>query len=278
MRVGPPVTLRFDVRRVDVTGSTNADVTAVASDGGAEGVVVVADHQTAGRGRSGRRWVAAPSTALLCTVLLRPPARVATLVTTALALAAADAVAETAGVEVGLKWPNDLVVDGPNGTSKLAGLLSEVSWPAGATADGGPRRPDDHERVAVAAGIGLNLRWPPEGPPVLDGAAETNTPVSLAELTATPPTRDALLEALLGALSPRYEDLVAGDVAGVLADARRRSATIGRRVRVVTARRRFDGEARDLRDDGALVVEVDDGGHEVVAAADVIHLRRVDER
>src|SRR5690606_4295566 len=84
-----PKRSRFlDIRRVKETGSTNADVLGLARDGAPEGVVLVTDHQTAGRGRSGRRWDAPPGSSLLCTVLLRPPAPVAPLVTFALAVAA----------------------------------------------------------------------------------------------------------------------------------------------------------------------------------------------
>ena len=132
-----------DVRWVDETGSTNADVLGLARDGEAEGIVVVADHQTAGRGRLGRTWTAAPGTSLLTTVLLRPPAAVANATTMAVAVALTEAVAEVTGVDVRIKWPNDLVSpgDGTEVDHKVAGILAEVDWPAGSQASGGwPRQ------------------------------------------------------------------------------------------------------------------------------------------
>ncbi len=123
-----------DIRRVASTGSTNADVMELARQGEPEGIVVVADVQTAGRGRAGRTWTAPPGASLLCTVLLRPPASVAGLVTFALSVAAAEACEAVAGVAPGLKWPNDLVVEDEHGTRKLAGLLAEAEWPGVPTA------------------------------------------------------------------------------------------------------------------------------------------------
>src|SRR3954451_24780887 len=121
-----------DVRWVEETGSTNADALALARDGAPEGIVVVADHQTAARGRQGRTWPAPPGASLLTTILLRPPAAVAGLVTMVVALAASDAVADVARFAPRLKWPNALVWPG-DGTApdrKLAGILAEADWPA----------------------------------------------------------------------------------------------------------------------------------------------------
>src|SRR5262245_52003778 len=93
-----------DVRWVGETGSTNADGLALARDGAPEGVVVVADHQTAGRGRRSRNWVAPPEGSLLVSVLLRPPAPVAGAVSMAAAVALAEAAQQVAGVTARLKW------------------------------------------------------------------------------------------------------------------------------------------------------------------------------
>src|SRR4051812_27340870 len=108
--------------------------------GAPEGLAAVADHQTAGRGRLGRAWVAPPGASLLLSVLFRPdlaPERLH-LTTAAVALAAAEACEAVAGVLPVLKWPNDLLV----GDRKLAGVLAESRLPA------------------VVVGIGLNVNWP----------------------------------------------------------------------------------------------------------------------
>ena len=181
-----------DVRRVEVTGSTNTDVLELARQGAPEGVVVVADQQTAGRGRAGRSWTAPPGASLLCTMLLRPPASVASLATSALAVAAAEAVEELSAVRPGLKWPNDLVIESDGRTRKLAGILAEAEWPAAAHAAIGFREPAAHARATVAAGIGVNVDWPDELPDELAEIA-----VSIAQVPDRVPSRDRLLEVLL---------------------------------------------------------------------------------
>jgi len=262
-----------DVRRVVETGSTNADVMELARQGEAEGLVLVADHQTAGRGRAGRSWTAPPRASLLCTILLRPPASVAPLVTFALAVAAAEAVEQVAGVRAGLKWPNDLVVEteGPDGevrTRKLAGILAEAEWPAGSHIAAGYREPAPHERATVAAGIGLNVTWPEALPDDLADIA-----VALNHLGDAGATRDDVLDALLDRLDVRYGELVAGDVTAVLDAWRARSATLGRQVRIDLGADDVVGTAVDVTDGGHLVVEPLEGGRRTIAVGDVVHLR-----
>lgn len=258
-----------DVRRVEQTGSTNADVMALARDGAPEGVVLVADHQTAGRGRAGRSWTAPPGASLLCTVLLRPPAPVASLVTTALAVAAAEAVDHVAGFLPGLKWPNDLVVEQPDGTSrKLAGILAEAEWPAGSHIAAGYREPAPHERATVAAGIGLNVSWPDELPEELAGIA-----TAIDHVIGRPIDRWELLDSLLDRLDDHYGRLVSGGAASVLAAWRRHSITIGKRVRVDLGGDDLVGTAVDVTEQGHLVVETLEGTRRVLAVGDVVHLR-----
>src|SRR5262249_9172267 len=97
-----------NVRWVDETGSTNADLTAAARAGACDGTVLVADHQTAGRGRADRVWTAPPGSSLLLSVLLRPSAAFAPFAGMAVGVAATDGIAAATGVQVRLKWPNDL--------------------------------------------------------------------------------------------------------------------------------------------------------------------------
>ncbi len=136
-----------DIRRFDSIDSTNRYLLDEARRGAPDGVVAVADHQSAGRGRLGRSWEAPPGSNLLLSVLLRPDLPVGDrhLASAAVALAAAEAVDAVTGVRVGIKWPNDLL--GPDGR-KLAGVLAEADL--GVAADGGavgvagttPRCPD----------------------------------------------------------------------------------------------------------------------------------------
>lgn len=263
-----------DVRWVAETGSTNADGLALLRDGGPEGVVLVADHQTAGRGRRDRRWEAQAGAALLTSVVLRPPAPVVEACTMAVAVAAAEAVADVAGVAARLKWPNDLVWpgDGSGPDRKLAGILAEADWPAGSTADSGYRPPRDGERLGVVVGIGLNVTWgTPDGSPPEHLAG---TAVALEEVAGRGVDREDLLVALLRHLDRWYADLVATQDAGPLRDAwRARSATLGRRVRVDLGRDDVVGTAVDVTEAGHLVIATLEGTRRVLATGDVVHLR-----
>jgi BirA family transcriptional regulator, biotin operon repressor / biotin---[acetyl-CoA-carboxylase] ligase len=278
-RAGLAGTRFADVRWVAETGSTNSDALALARDGAAEGIVVVADHQTAGRGRRARTWVAPRDGSLLLSLLLRPPAGVAGAATMAVAVALAEAVEAVAGVTAGLKWPNDLVVAPAPGTGgddrKLAGILAEADWPAGTTISGGYRAPRPWERAVVVVGVGINVSWPAPGalgPELADVAA------TAAALNWVGPAVDRvdLLVAFLRRLDDRYGALVgegAGGAAAVVAEWRRRSATLGRRVRVDLGADDVEGTAVDVTAEGHLVVETDGGERRTLAVGDVVHLR-----
>ena len=116
----------WDIHQLDEVGSTNTYVREQARQGAPAGLVAVADHQTAGRGRLDRRWESPPGANLLVSFLLRPGcgAGAVHLCAGAVALAGADACREVAGVEPVLKWPNDLLLDG----AKLAGVLAEAEF------------------------------------------------------------------------------------------------------------------------------------------------------
>jgi len=224
-----------DVTWLAEVGSTNDEVAGRARGGAAEGVVVVADRQTAGRGRRGRTWDAPAGSSLLVSVLLRPPAP--HLAVVASGLAAVDACREAAGAATTLKWPNDLVAEGG---AKLAGILAEA-------VGGGD---------AVVVGLGLNVDW--GDVPLPAGAT------SLAGM-GRPTDRTSLLVAYLVALESRCRQAPAP----LMADYRAACSTIGRQVRVeLPGGRALEGTATAVDDDGRLVV---DG--RAIAAGDVVHVR-----
>jgi BirA family biotin operon repressor/biotin-[acetyl-CoA-carboxylase] ligase len=275
-----------DVRWWSETGSTNADVRALARAGEPEGIVVVADHQNAGRGRRGRSWVAPEGSALLCTVLLRPRGAVAAMASMAVALAAAEGVASLTGAHPRLKWPNDLVWpgDGSRGDRKLGGILAEADWPAGSQTAGGWSPPGATERVVVAVGLGLNVAW---GDQVLGGRVPGDwvpgelaaSAVALDELTApeNPPDRADLLVAYLRRLDYHYGRLGCNEGAEAVRSAwSDRSATLGRRVRVDLGSDDLVGTAVALTPEGHLVVDTVEGTRRTVAVGDVVHLRPLD--
>lgn len=264
-----------DVRWLTQTGSTNADVIEMARQGEAEGIVVVADHQHAGRGRRGRSWEAPPGASLMFTTLLRPPASVAGLTAMVVAVAAADAVEELTGLQPGLKWPNDLVWpgDGSGPDRKLAGILAEADWPPASNIAAGWSEPRPTDRLVVAVGIGINVAWAGRTPDELVDRA-----VALDEITApaAAPDRAELLVALLRRLDHWYKALRGPDGAAALLEGwRTRSATLGRQVRVDLGADDLVGRAVDVTDAGHLVVETVDGERRTVAVGDVVHLRAI---
>lgn len=254
---------------VDECGSTNAELVSAAQRGDGERVLG-AESQTAGRGRLGRVWQAPPGASVLCSVLVRPGAAVGDghLLSTALGLAAAEACEEVSGVSPGLKWPNDLVIE----DRKLAGILAESHISEG--------RID-----ALIIGIGINVNWPVELPEDLAAIA-----VSLNAVCGHDVNRTDLVVALLGRFERWLAVLEAPTGAEMLRDAYvRRSATIGRRVRVEAPEGMSEGLAVGVEPDGRLIVDfdgVDRPGdafgadrtasvRRSIAVGDVIHLRPV---
>jgi len=134
----------WSVSVVEETGSTNTDLLAAAADGAPDRSVLVARHQTAGRGRIDRKWEATPGANLLVSLLFREIPDSPHVLTQRVGLAAIAACQQVAGVRPTLKWPNDLLVDG----AKLAGILAQAQL---------------GERPAVVVGIGLNVGWAPQG-------------------------------------------------------------------------------------------------------------------
>ena len=256
------------VEWVPRTGSTNADLLAAARSGAPEGTVLVADHQTAGRGRRGRSWAAPPGSALLASVLLRPQRAGAAraLLSPATALAVHHACA-AAGAEVRLKWPNDVIATDPR-EAKLAGVLAELH----AGPDGG---------MAVVAGFGVNLSGQEGLTSAVAAVAGTEgrggfeplPPVALEAIATTPPGRNELLVSVLLRLDAWYRRLHGPRGAtDLLGELRHYSATLGRQVRVMTPGGVITGRAADLTDEGHLVVTTS-AGPATVAAGDCLHLR-----
>lgn len=215
------------------TGSTNADLLAAAAAGAPDRSVLVAAHQTAGRGRLDRRWEAPPGANLLVSILFRHVPDHVHQLTQRVALAAVEAAARTAGVHAELKWPNDLLVDG----AKLAGVLAQS---AGAPGSDG---------FVVVVGIGINVGWAPEG------AAHLGDGVHPLDV--------------LAALLAAYDHLPA-DITPLY---RERLATLGREVRVDRADGTVEGRAIDVEADGRLVVLDDCAVSHRIDTGDVVHLR-----
>jgi BirA family transcriptional regulator, biotin operon repressor / biotin---[acetyl-CoA-carboxylase] ligase len=268
-----------DVRHFERIDSTNRYLLDEARAGAPGGVVAVADYQTDGRGRRGRRWTAPPGSNLLASVLLRPPLPppLRPLALAAVALAARDAALDVTGVTLGIKWPNDLV---DSEGRKVAGVLAEADTDG--AADGNET---GEEGSAVVVGIGINCNWPAGDDPIGDGSdaesADADVPddaglaraTSLFRLSGRPVDRTALLAAFLEHLGPRVDELEEpSGRARLRADLRIATTTLGSLVRVELADRTIEGSATELTDEGHLVV-VTTQGAETVVTGDVVHLR-----
>lgn len=230
-------------------GSTQRRAAAAAAEGAPEIHVVLADVQTAGRGRHGRTWQAPPGTSLLASFVLRPavPATGALPLLPLLAGLALAEVAERYCPRVALKWPNDLLLHDRKG----AGLLAETA-------------PDG----AVILGLGVNVDWRGVSRP-----ADLEDVASLAEAGGSGVDRWRVLAAFAGLFGRRYLDWQ-DRPSGFLADYRRRCATIGRRVRVSwPTGEPTEGVAEAVADDGLLEVRDAAGTLHRLSAGEVEHVR-----
>jgi BirA family biotin operon repressor/biotin-[acetyl-CoA-carboxylase] ligase len=231
--------------------STQSAVLEWSRAGAPEGAVMVADHQTQGRGRRGRTWLSAPGRALQFSLLLRPtlvPDR-AGVITTALGVAVAEAVEETSGLPSRTRWPNDVTVEG----RKVAGILVETRVQEGAL-------------EAAVAGVGINVEWPCAQLPGAIAASATSISCEVERLGAgAVPGRAELLAAALGRIEELYDAAARGSDS-VVARASARSETVGRPVSVrLAGGGSVVGTATRLLASGALEIDVDGERHAVDA-------------
>ncbi|AWB83524.1 biotin--[acetyl-CoA-carboxylase] ligase [Corynebacterium liangguodongii] len=222
-----------DVRWVDTIGSTNAELLAT----GSPGSVLIADEQTAGKGRMGRRWVSPKGSQLALSVLVDAPSSAPLgLASLAAGLAVTDVVPEAA-----LKWPNDALLGG----KKFAGILSEVDFSSA------PPR--------VVIGIGINVAWRAEDLPV-EGATSLN-------LERIEVDFDEFAVDLLTALARRLEQWAQGD-GQLLEDYRRVCESVGKHVRLTRAEGDVEGTVEGVNAAGEILI-----GGTAYSAGDVTHLR-----
>lgn len=250
--------LYCDVEVVQSTGSTNNDLVGLAVKGVAEeGAVLVAEEQTAGRGRLDRQWTAPARSGLFFSVLLKPvevPVARWGWIPLLTGVAVATGLSRAAGIDTALKWPNDLLVSVGGEERKAGGILAERAGEAG-----------------VVVGVGINVTLREDELPVPQAG-------SLALAGAITTDRDPLLRAVLRSLEEWYGRWRAagGDpVASRLQEAYAAGcATLGRTVRAeLPGDRSITGEAVALDGDGRLVIATEEGVQEPVGAGDIVHLR-----
>ena len=247
-----------EVYREALTDSTNDLARSLARSGAVEGTLVIADEQSAGRGRLGRQWWAPPGSSLLLSVVLRPPLAVRQTVwlTMIAGLACAEAVESCTGLRPSLKWPNDVLLRG----RKLAGILTELETAA------------DHLVFAVVGmGINVNVDFRHEAAP----AQLRDSAVGLSQALGRPVDRLSLLHELSMRLEQRYEAILSGR--SPQAEWSERLITLGKRVRVTTSSGgahedrggELDGWAVGVDANGSLLLRLPDGRVQPILAGDV---------
>jgi BirA family biotin operon repressor/biotin-[acetyl-CoA-carboxylase] ligase len=239
--------------RFESLPSTNTELARLAAEGAQEGLSIVADEQTAGRGRLQRSWSSSKGAGLYFSILLRPtiPPHHTPLITFMAALAVGDALKESAGVETDIKWPNDLL----SGERKICGILAEaIDTPTGR---------------AVIVGIGVNLT------PNAFPAELTSVATSVSEVSGRQPEREAILTSLLRTLTRWYSLLnEPGGVEKIVAAwSSRSSYATGRFVQVSNGDEVWQGTTCGVESDGALRLNTASGEMKVVRAGDVYSVR-----
>ena len=237
------------IEAVEVTDSTNLLARELAAKGAAQGLVVVAESQSAGRGRLGRTWSAPKGKAVLMSILLRPqlPASAVFGLTMAASVCLVRAVKSVTGLDAKVKWPNDVYVD----DLKMAGILTEFT--AG---------PDVVEYVIVGVGINVNQTEAELGR--LDQPA-----VSLRTASGRRIDRAELLGEYLRQLEPVFERVAKGDTSSLRKEYERLNLVLGRQVTVSGMAEPVTGQAVGLAPDGSLIVKTAGGMRRTIVCGDV---------
>jgi len=241
--------MNLTVLHFDTLESTNTEAAEHARRGADEGLCIVADEQTAGRGRQGREWVSPKGSGLFMSVILRPKLDVKhlTLIPLMAAIAVYDVLLKGYLIEPDIKWPNDVLVD----EKKICGILSEAV--------------DTPDGFAVILGIGINLK---------DESLPDNA-TSMERESTFPVVRDEVVEAVTDEIKRLYQVLHLTPDAIVDEWKRRSTYYEGKPVEVRSGTKTFTGVTCGLEESGALRVTVADGTVRVVQAGDVEQLRGV---
>lgn len=242
-----------EIHLLPETVSTNSLAMEMASKGDPEGTVVIAETQTGGKGRLGRKWIS-PKGNLYLSVILRPeiPVHRAPLLTLMGAVAVASAIRKVCGIQAVIKWPNDILISG----KKVSGLLTEMSA--------------EQDRIRhIVLGIGIDVNMPLEDLPADVRALAT----TLAAEQGVMIDRTHLVRQVMRELDHWYQAFLA-DAREVLNEWTTLNVTIGNRVAVSNAGTSLEGQAQAIDEEGRLIISLDDGTTRLVAAGDVTIVKR----
>ena len=248
-----PGTIGHTIIRLKETDSTNLRAAHYIRKGYGEGTVIIAESQTKGRGRLGRTWHSPPGTGLYLSIILNPriSAKELPRITLVAAVAAFDALKESACIDADIKWPNDLLLN----NRKICGILTEL-------------HAVEKDNSHVIVGIGINLNTPaPAFPPDLADIAtsvlcETGKTVSVS----------AIMDSLLGSFDHYYNIFLNNGFADILKKWKSHSSIMGRKIQVDEGGETITGTAFDLDENGALLVRQNDGSVKTVYSGDVSYV------
>ncbi len=247
--------MNFTILRFDIIGSTNDEALRQAKLGAGEGLCIVAQQQTQGRGRYGRIWYSPAGAGLYFSVILRPKieTRFLPLITLMTGIAVHDTLENVFDLECDIKWANDIHIR----DKKICGILAETC--------------ESEAGLAVVVGMGINLNssnFPPE-------LKEIGT--SIEAETVTAPNVEILLKALTENLSSSYQTFLGENGAENIREkwSQKSSYSFGKTVRVALENETFTGTTRGIETDGALRLETEAGEIKIVRAGDVEKLRQI---
>ncbi|HAA43138.1 MAG TPA: biotin--[acetyl-CoA-carboxylase] ligase [Ruminiclostridium sp.] len=237
--------------------STNNYAKKIAQEGCEEGTVVIADLQTSGRGRLGRKWSSKNKKGILMSVVLKPEISIEELqiITLAASVAVVETVKELTGIGLGVKWPNDIILDG----RKVCGILTEASM--------------EMDKINfVVLGIGLNVWHEKEDFP--DELEEKATSLSIymkqkSQLNDIIIRRSRLIIRILYKLEELYDKINKGDLGSITTLWKKYSVTLGREVLISVKGEQHSGIAIDITNEGKLVVECTDGSRKEVLSGEI---------
>ena len=239
--------------------STNTLAMELSEKGVSHGTAVIADRQLKGKGRLGRTWFSPPHGNIYMSVIVRPEIepKDAALLTIMSAISCARAIRNSTGIEVKIKWPNDLMVS----EKKIGGILTEMK--------------SDQDRIVFAViGIGINVNSSLDAFPSDVRAVAASVMEELrAKGYSQEISRTLIIAAILNELERWFKVLIKGGRIQLINEWKKLSSTLGRKVKVVSGKDTFSGIAEDIDDEGMLILRLPSGGLKKISAGDVIMLR-----
>lgn len=245
--------LGCEIMSFNQTESTNDIATELASKGVREGTLVVAEYQKKGKGRRERRWICPMGTGILVSLILRPNIEIkkAGILTLLSAISVAKAIHNFTNLQTSIKWPNDVVING----KKVCGILAEM-------------RLDKEKINFIVIGIGINVNIHESQMPKEIEEVATSLSIELGHDVS----RILLLQEVLRQLENRYVKLKEGNFEKFIDEWRSLSNTLGHNVEINLQDKVFRGHVFDIDEDGALVVELNNGAIQRIFNDDLVRL------